>query len=115
MKPILIIALLLVAAATAFADQQPEPVYTSPDRAHCEDELVKDRAWHDDLELQLYDNVHKTESAKFTRNNKHVVLAYAAIWVLTAGFVVFVFLRQAKLKNEIARLSADLAKATKDA
>ncbi len=111
-KQILILIALLLTATAAYAeDDKP---YVSPDRAHCEEELVKDRAWHDDLELQLYDNVHEKESATFTRNNQHVILAYAAIWVLTAGFVVFLWMRQQKLKTELARLTADLAKATKD-
>ncbi len=114
-KPLVIVSLLVLAVSAAYADQAPAPPpYASPDRAHCEDELRKDLAWHDDLELQLYDNVHRTESEQFTTNNRHVVLAYAAIWLLTVGFVVFMWMRQGKLKREIARLSADLAKATKD-
>jgi len=115
-KPILIVSVLLLVTAYARAADGPSaPAYVSPDRAHCEEELGKDRGWHEDLELQLYDNVHRTESETFTRNNKHVILAYAAIWVLTAGFVVFVWMRQSRLKAEIARLSADVANATKDA
>jgi CcmD family protein len=114
-KPIVILSLLMIAATAAYADQPaPEPAYVSPDRDHCVEELRKDKAWHEDLELQLYDNVHKAESETFTRNNRHVILAYAAIWVLTAGFVVLVWLRQGKLKAEIARLTADVTAASKD-
>jgi CcmD family protein len=114
-KSILILFVLLLVTAVSSADKgPPEPAYVSPDRARCEEELGKDKAWHEDLELQLYDNVHRTESATFTRNNEHVILAYGAIWVLTAGFVVFVWMRQNRLKAEIARLTADVAKATKE-
>ena len=43
-----------------------------------------------------------------------IVVQLAAIWVLTIGFVVLLFLRQGKLKAEIERLHRELGKAIKD-
>lgn len=55
---------------------------------------------------------HDKEATIWTRNEQHVIYAYAAIWILTIGFVVAIFLRQQKLRTEIERLTADLARAT---
>jgi CcmD family protein len=57
---------------------------------------------------------HDKEAVIWTRDEEHVIYAYAAIWILTIGFVVAIFLRQQKLKAEIARLTADLARATSE-
>jgi CcmD family protein len=46
-----------------------------------------------------------------TNNNRHVVLAYGALWVLTAGFLALMFLRQRTLNAEIERLEAEVKKA----
>lgn len=112
---VLLLATLLV-PVTAFAIEArvPDEPYVSPDRDKCEAELRKDLAWYATLKLQLRDDVHADESATFTRNNRHVIIAYIAIWVLTVGFVVMLFLRQGKLQAEIARLGGELAKASKD-
>ncbi len=114
---VLLLATLLV-PVTALAiqpqERSPEAPYVSPDRDRCEIELRKDLAWYATLKLQLRDDVHADESATFTRNNRHVIIAYIAIWVLTVGFVVMMFLRQGRLQAEVARLSSELARATKD-
>jgi hypothetical protein len=44
-------------------------------------------------------------------DNRHVALAYGALWVLSAGFLGLMFLRQRKLDAEIARLEAEVKKA----
>lgn len=122
-----IVILALAVAGTlgslspALADQAAEPPpaatageYHSPLRATWRDEVRADPGLKADIEGALREGVHTRESATFTRNNRHVVIAYIAIWVLTVGFVVMMFLRQGKLQAEIARLSGELARAAKD-
>jgi len=48
------------------------------------------------------------------KNERHVILAYAAMWVVAAAFVIFLWRRQLALKDEIQRLQRDLAAAIKD-
>ena len=112
MKTFLFVIVLLALPATALA--QPAPVEMTPARQACLDQLRTDaefKAYVDDLVRYAF---HRDESSKATRNNQHVVMAYAAIWILTVGFVVLVFLRQGKLNQEIARLNAELARATRE-
>lgn len=113
-KLVLLLGVVLTLWGAAPAGAQPAEPYQSPQRAMCEEELKKDAGWYAELKLQLKDDVHAEESATFTRNNRHVVIAYAAIWVLTIGFVVFLWMRQQALKTELARLSSELARAAKD-
>ena len=116
--PLVVMTLVVVALsgrlALAADDCKPDPNYDSPLRATWGCEVQKDPDLKADIEDALRLAVHKDESARFTRNNEHVVMAYIAIWVLTAGFVLLTFLRQQKLKADIAHLSAELARATKD-
>ena len=58
---------------------------------------------------------HEEAQAHIQRNERHVVLAYAALWVIAAGFVVFLWRRQGRLRGEIEQLRRDLEAAGKDA
>jgi CcmD family protein len=113
MKLLITLTLLLGLVTPALA-QEPVNEYHSPLRATWRDEVRKDPGLKADIEGALREAVHRNETATFTRNNKHVVIAYAAIWVLTIGFVVLLFLRQGKLKAEIERLHRELGKAIKE-
>lgn len=65
---------------------------------------------------QLSDEVglqHENAAKAIAKNQKHVVLAYAALWLLAAGFLLFLWRRQQALKTEIANLKRDLDAATK--
>ena len=42
------------------------------------------------------------------RNERHVIYAYAAMWIIAAGFVVFLWRRQRGLEAEIEHLRRDL-------
>ena len=42
------------------------------------------------------------------KNEQHVIFAYAAMWIVAALFVVFLWRRQQALKAEIAQLRKDL-------
>lgn len=56
---------------------------------------------------------HEQAAAAIAKNEKHVVMAYAALWLLAAGFLLFLWRRQQHLKVEIANLKRDLEAATK--
>jgi hypothetical protein len=57
---------------------------------------------------------HIDAADKIARNEKHVILAYGAMWVVAAAFVIFLWTRQRALQEEILRLRNDLAAAAKD-
>ncbi len=56
---------------------------------------------------------HEDAARAIAKNEKHVVLAYGAMWLLAVGFVLFLWRRQQTLKSEIAQLRRDLEAATK--
>jgi CcmD family protein len=102
-------------AAAATATEPAGAPYRSAMRSQCEDELAKDADWRADVKLRLAPEVHAEDAQQMLTNRRHVVLAYAALWILVAGFVVFMWLRQRGLQAEIARLERDIDQATKDA
>ncbi len=57
---------------------------------------------------------HEKAAATIAKNQKHVILAYAAMWLVAVGFLLFLWRRQQLLRNEIASLKVDLDAATKD-
>ncbi|HUQ08072.1 MAG TPA: hypothetical protein VM261_36505 [Kofleriaceae bacterium] len=96
--------------------QDPDPAkrpppYESPQRQQCEDELAKDHAWWFNLEGRLRTQIHVQASREVSTNNRHVVMAYAAIWLIAVGFVVLLWRKQQALRAEIERLSKELSKA----
>jgi hypothetical protein len=93
----------------------PAAPYRSAMRSQCEDELAKDADWRADVKLRLAPDVHAEDAQQMLTNRRHVVTAYAALWALVAGFVVFMWLRQRGLQAEIARLEREIDQATKDA
>jgi len=110
-----IAALLALAGGTALVSAQPkkEPprAYQSPMRDQCEQELAKDKGWDAELRDSLRPEVHEAEAALISKNNKHVVMAYAALWILTVGFVVLLWTRQRRLLGELEALEKKVAKA----
>ena len=63
--------------------------------------------------LALAKKDHEDAAKAIAKNEKHVVLAYAAMWILAAGFLLFLWRRQQHLKTEIAQLRRDLDAASK--
>ena len=59
-------------------------------------------------------DAHNDAFHHIQKNEAHVIYAYAAMWVLAAAFLLFVWRRQQGLRTEIAQLRADLAAAAKD-
>ena len=66
------------------------------------------------LRLNADQEQHQKAAAAIAKNEKHVILAYAAMWIIAAGFVMFLWRRQQGLRLEIAQLRSDLDAATKD-
>lgn len=56
---------------------------------------------------------HARAADAIAKNEKHVILAYGAMWVVAAGFVIFLWRRQQRLQTEIAHLRRDLEAAAK--
>ena len=57
---------------------------------------------------------HTDAVARVQQNEAHVIWAYAAIWIVAAGFVIFLWRRQQGLQAEIASLRRDLEAAAVD-
>jgi hypothetical protein len=56
---------------------------------------------------------HFRAADAIAKNEKHVLLAYGAMWAIAAVFLIFMWRRQQGLKTEIAQLKRDLEAATK--
>jgi hypothetical protein len=107
-------ALLVVASSQVAAAQpakEPPRAYQSPMRDQCEAELARDKGWNAELKDSLRPEVHEAEAALIQKNKKHVVMAYAALWILTVVFLVLLWFRQRKLVAELEALEAKVAKA----
>jgi hypothetical protein len=53
--------------------------------------------------------------ARVAKNQRHVIMAYAVMWIAAALFVLFLWRRQKSLREQIDGLRSDLASALKDA
>ena len=51
---------------------------------------------------------HTDAYAHVQKNERHVIYGYAAMWIIAAGFVIFLWRRQQALKAEISNLRRDL-------
>jgi hypothetical protein len=51
---------------------------------------------------------HKDAEFHIQKNERHVIYAYAAMWIVAAGFVLFLWRRQQALTAEIAQLRREL-------
>ena len=83
-------------------------------RDACYAQAKKNKVMFANLKTMLVADVHDQESNLIARNNKHVVMAYAALWILAASFLLLLFLRQSRLTAEIRRLQRELARAVKN-
>ena len=57
---------------------------------------------------------HTAADMHVQKNERHVIYAYAAMWIVAAMFVIFQWRRQEVLKGEIANLRRDLEVAADD-
>lgn len=90
------------------------PPYESPMRDQCTEELRKDARWRAELRNQLRGDVHTEDANLMLHNKRHVVIAYAAIWILAVAFLVLMWRRQRTLRNQIEELRQDVERAAKE-
>lgn len=87
------------------------------------DAIIKtaERKTRDKVNLEQIDKdlckvkFHTDAQEAIAKNEKHVILAYAAMWILAIGFVVYLWRRQQRLTAEILQLRKELEAAEKEA
>ena len=108
-----IIFVLCLAPAVAIAQPSRSPAEL---RQVCADAMNADPTFSEAIIRTINEETylqHKNAGEAVAKNEKHVILAYMALWLLAAGFVLFLWRRQQALKTEIASLRRDLEAATK--
>ncbi|MCE9658813.1 MAG: hypothetical protein K8R60_09660 [Burkholderiales bacterium] len=87
-------------------------------RQTCTDAMNADTTFANDIIRQVNEEtalkrIHAGD--KIAKDERQVILAYAAMWIAAVGFLVFLWWRQRGLEKQIAQLEQDLAAATKAA
>ncbi len=122
---LLVVVAVVVATASGAAAQpaaQPAPppagaqpaAYASPMREQCAAEIDKDAGWRADITTRFEILAHARAAQKIQRNERHVFIAYGVIWVLVAGMLGVMWMRQRKLNAEIQRLEEELRRVEQD-
>ncbi|MDB4952443.1 MAG: hypothetical protein JWO36_12 [Myxococcales bacterium] len=100
----------------------PAPPAAKTPRELCAEAMNQDPTFAQSILATLGKNVdqeivkaHEDANYHVQKNERHVILAYAAMWVIAAAFVMFLWRRQQALKAEIAVLRRDLEAAAKEA
>ena len=115
----LVISMLIVFVAlgvrTARADDAPNLRKICTDAMNADPTFAKAIVEVADKEaaerrLAATEEEHRSAAEHVAKDQKHVILAYGAMWLIAAGFVVFLWRRQQDLKAEIAALRKDLEK-----
>jgi hypothetical protein len=116
-KLALIVVLLVGGVAAAQGSGQSAPAATDLHKV-CADAMNADPAFAKSIVLTADKQIdektikaHDDAIKKIAQADGHVIYAYGALWVITALLVAFMWMRQQKLKNEIAALRRDLTKA----
>jgi hypothetical protein len=113
------------AAAGSGAVSPPEPAAASDARAQCTAAMNADPEFAkqivkitDEAAARKRDadtvNAHNDAYFHIQKNERHVIYAYAAMWIIAAAFVIFLWRRQQVLQAEIAQLHRDLEAAAAD-
>ena len=63
---------------------------------------------------EKFANIQIEAGARVAKNQRHVIMAYAVMWIAAALFVLFLWRRQKSLRDQIDALRSDLASALKD-
>ena len=114
MKRIVLLLCLVFSATPAFADD-------SAARKACTEAMNADPTFAKSI-IETVDkqidqktiDAHNEAAYRIAKNEKHVIIAYAAMWIIAALFVIFLWRRQQSLKSEIAQLRRDLDAAAKE-
>jgi hypothetical protein len=113
---------VVMAALAGAAAAQPAPARTPAElRQICSDAMNADptfaKAIAATVDKQIDAETVKAHEDAFVhvqKNERHVIYAYAALWVIAAAFVIFLWLRQRALQTEILQLRRDLEAAAKE-
>ncbi len=106
-------------AAPAAGEMAAVPGSTPPElKQTCMDAINSDQQWTNELtaiiEKRVRFQVHNEESELIAMNKRHVVLAYAVLWLIAVGFLLMQWRRQQALKRQIETLTRDLETAIKE-
>ncbi|MGE0870261.1 MAG: hypothetical protein AB7P03_16975 [Kofleriaceae bacterium] len=105
-------------------DTAPPAAGADPRLAACREAMNSDPAFEKQV-LEIADQraaaerdtatiaAHEAADLHVRKNQRHVLWAYAAMWIIAAGFVIYLWRRQQALKTEIAQLRRDLDAAAK--
>ncbi len=117
------LVVLFALAFCAVVSAQPAPGIgsASPARQACVEALNADPEFAKSI-LGTVDkqidqktiDAHVAAADQIAENERHVIIAYAAMWVIAALFLVFMWRRQQALKAEIGQLRKDLDAAAKE-
>lgn len=113
MRKMIVIAFVL---APQLAAAQTPPATVDQLRKTCADAMNADPAFADTIVTTINEQTakqHRDAAMAIAKNEKHVLFAYAAMWLVAAGFLMFMWRRQQGLKTEIAQLRRDLEAAAK--
>ena len=91
-------------------DQTPK--FASRDA--CYEKAAANKKMLANLKNVMRADIHAEDGNLMARNYKHVIMAYAALWILAVVFLFLLFMRQRTLTAEIARLNIELDKALAD-
>lgn len=98
-------------ASPVAASRSPEEL-----RQICAEAMNADPTFAESIAMTVNEQTlkqHKDAANAIAKNERHVIFAYAAMWVLAALFLVFLWRRQQHLKGEIVQLRRDLDAAAK--
>ena len=85
-------------------------------RKVCADAMNADPTFADKIVTTINEQTakqHRDAGLAIAKNEKHVLMAYMAMWLVAAGFLIFMWRRQQRLQTEIAQLRRDLEAAAK--
>jgi hypothetical protein len=115
--------LILIIGLAGVASAQEHPGTPPPDAARkaCADAMNADpdfaKSIISTVDKQIDQrtiDAHNMAAAQIAENERHVIYAYAAMWILAALFVGFLWYRQQMLKAELAALRRELDAASKE-
>ena len=116
MKHVILALLVVAVAAGAARAQVADPRKVCTDAMNADPKFANDivAIANKDLATQIHNydvtfaKLQDDANAKIAKNEKHVILAYAAIWVAAAAFLLFLWRRQQGLKDRIEKLTREL-------
>lgn len=128
---ILLTAIVLAALGAPALAQQPSESTSTPyikldcpdlgdptpqqaSMANCYAMAARDKKMLAHLKIMMAPDIHEEQGNLMARNEKHVVMAYAALWILAVVFLTLLFFRQRMLTAEIVALKTELDRVIRD-